>query len=154
VSRAHATTDDRGAYRLEGAPSGAFTLMASKRGYRTVMTAGLHVEGGSTLTQDVTMNGSDGGGLELGGIGAALEQTGNGVMLRNVFPGDPADKAGLKSNDFVLRIDGESTDGMSMADVLQRLRGTPGTTVGVSVRRGGGDHETFDAVVVRATVVH
>jgi hypothetical protein len=156
VSRSHARTDESGAYRLEGAPAGPFTLRASKTGYRLRMTAGLQVATGATLTQDVTLTGSDGGGgLELGGIGATVEQTGSGIILRNVFPGDPADKSGLQSDDKLVKIDGETTDGMSIADALQRLRGTPGTSVGITVRRGGNHGpETIDAVVVRAVVVH
>jgi hypothetical protein len=155
ISHAHARTDETGAYRLDGAPAGPFTLRASKGGFRLQMTAGLHVVPGETLTQDLTLKGSDGGagGLELGGVGATIERTGAGIIFANVFPGDPADKAGLHSGDHILKIDGEPTDGMSLADVLQRLRGTPGTTVGVSVRRGGDNQELFDAVVVRATVV-
>jgi hypothetical protein len=151
VSRAHARTDETGAYRLEGAPVGPFTLRASKAGFRLQMTAGLHIEPGATLTEDLTLKGTDGGsgGLELGGVGATIERTGAGIIFANVFPGDPADKAGLRSGDHILKIDGEPTDGMSLADVLQRLRGTPGTTVGVSVRRGSDNQDLFDAVVSR-----
>jgi hypothetical protein len=156
VSRSRARTDESGAYRLEGAPAGLFTLRASKSGYRLRMTAGLQVASGATLTQDLTLTGSDGGGgLELGGIGATIEQTGAGIILRTVFPGDPAEKAGFQSGDRLVRVDGEPTEGMSVADVLQHLRGTPGTSVGISVRRGSSSGlETVDAVVVRAVVVH
>jgi hypothetical protein len=156
VSRARARTDDSGAYRLEGAPAGPFTLRAYLRGYRLRMTAGLRVDPGATLTEDVTLTGTDGGaGLELGGIGATLEQTGHGIILRSVFPGDPADLAGLESSDVLVRIDGQTTEEMSLADVLQCLRGTPGTSVGVSVSRAGASgREPVDAVVVRALVVH
>jgi len=151
ASTAHATSDAQGAYRLEGAPSVTFTLQAKKPGYRSRMVAGLRVSNGATLLEDVTLTGADGGGsLELGGIGASLSPSREGVTIRQVFDGDPAERAGLRAGDRVVRVDGESTDGMSMADVLQRLRGEPGTTVGVTVQRGG---STVDVVVVRALVV-
>jgi C-terminal processing protease CtpA/Prc len=50
----------------------------------------------------------------------------------------------------VLRVDGEETDHMSVADVIQRLRGEIGTAVGVEVGRGNG--ETVDVVIKRAAI--
>ena len=63
--------------------------------------------------------------------------------------GDPAERAGLRAGDRILGIDGESTDGMSLADALQRLRGEAGTSVGVSVRRPK-TGETVDVMIERA----
>jgi hypothetical protein len=40
---------------------------------------------------------------------------------------------------------------MSQVDAIQRLRGEPGTSVGVSVQRGGA---VLDLVIVRASIVH
>lgn len=150
-SDAVARTDASGLYRLEGAPSGPFTLRVEKEGYRVRLMTGLRVDARGTLTQDVALSSADGGaGFELGGIGAALRPTPEGVVLANVFPGDPAERAGLRAGDRIARIDGEDTDGMSLSDVLQRLRGQAGTSVGVSVVRDGA---TIDVVVVRAAIV-
>ena len=55
---------------------------------------------------------------------------------------------------MIVRVDGESTEGMSLTDVLQRLRGEAGTSVGVTVRRGVNPRTTFDALIVRAVVLH
>jgi hypothetical protein len=149
---ASATTDEGGTYRLEGAPSGPFTLRAEKQGYRTRLVPGLRVDSGRTLTQDVTLSAvNGGGGLELAGIGAGLGQNADGVFVATVFGGDPADRAGLRQGDRIAAIDGEDASGMSVADAVQRLRGPVGTTVGVSVRRGG---ETIDVIIERASIVH
>jgi len=159
-SSAHADTDDKGAYRIEGAPAGPFTLRVEKQSFRLRFVAGLSVASGASLTEDVTLSAAnEAGSMELGGIGATLDQSREGVVLRGVFPGDPADKAGLKAGDLVQRIDGESTESMSLADVLQRLRGEAGTTVGISVKRKneetpGGATQTISVIVVRAVVVH
>ena len=68
-SSARATTDDAGQYRLEGAPTGPFTLRAQKDGYRIRMISGLRVDARGTLAQDVVLNAVDGGaGLEFAGI--------------------------------------------------------------------------------------
>jgi S1-C subfamily serine protease len=153
-SRASATTDAAGRYRLEGAPSGPFTLRVQKDGFRVRLVSGLRVAAGETLRRDVTLAAINGGPqLELGGIGAALDGNGGRVALGGVFPGDPADRAGLRAGDRILSVDGEPTDGMSMADVLQRLRGEPGTSVGISVQRPQ-TGETVDVTLERGTIVH
>jgi protocatechuate 3,4-dioxygenase beta subunit len=152
-SSASAQTDEAGQYRLEGAPAGPFTLRVQKDGFRMKLVSGLRVDSGATLRQDLTLVVLDGGpGMELGGIGAALQQTGEGIVLRDVFSGDPAGRAGLRSGDRIVRIDGETTQGMSMADALQRLRGEPGTSVGVSVQRPE-TGETVELTIVRGTIV-
>jgi hypothetical protein len=151
---ASATSDDTGAFRLEGAPDGPFTLLAQKDGYRVRMLSGLRVASGGTLTQDVTLTVADGGAtFELGGIGAGLAARADGIVFTSVFPGDPAERGGLRPGDRVVRIDGEDTAGMSVTDALQRLRGEVGTSVGISVRRDGAD-EPVDVVLVRATIAH
>jgi len=153
-NRSAAHTDDSGQYRLEGAPAGPFTLRAHKDGYRMRLVSGLRVDSGATLRQDVVLVAIDGGpGLELGGIGAALRQTDDGITLAEVFPGDPAGRAGLRAGDRILRIDGEPTQGMSMSDALQRLRGEAGTSVGVSAQRPD-TGETVELTIVRGTIVH
>jgi membrane-associated protease RseP (regulator of RpoE activity) len=150
-STAAAKTDAAGFYRLEGAPSGPFTLRVAKDGFRVRLVSGLRVDARGALTQDVTLTVADGGaGTELGGIGAILRPTREGVTFVSVNPGDPAERAGLRAGDRILRIDGEDAEGMSLADALQRLRGQAGTSVGVSVLRAG---ETIDVMVVRAAIV-
>jgi carboxypeptidase family protein/PDZ domain-containing protein len=153
-ARAGVETDDYGQYRLEGAPAGPFTLRVHKDGYRARLVSGLRVDPGATLTEDVLLAGADGGGgFELGGIGAALKQSSDGIALGDVFAGDPAARAGLRVGDRVLSIDGESVDSMSMADALQRLRGEAGTSVGVLAKRPE-TGETIEVTIVRGTIVH
>jgi hypothetical protein len=153
-SSAATRTDESGQYRLEGAPAGPFTLRVQREGFRVRLVTGLRVEATGVLRQDVTLAAFDGGpGLELGGIGATLEPRRGGVALHDVFPGDPAQRAGLRAGDRVLRIDGESTDDMSLADVLQRLRGEDGTSVGVTVQRPE-TGETRDVLITRGRIAH
>jgi hypothetical protein len=152
-STARTQTDGVGQYRLDSAPAGPFTLRVEKDGFRIRLLSGLRVDAHGTLMRDITLTSVDGGaGLELGGVGAALTQTPDGIAFSAVFPGTPAERAGLRADDRVLGIDGESTDGMSVADALQRLRGEAGTSVGVSVRRPK-TSETVDVTIERATIV-
>ena len=152
-STASARSDETGLYRLEGAPAGPFTLRAYKDGYRLRMMSGLRVGSRGTLAQDVMLTSLDGGPtFEFGGIGASLEPTSDGIAFGAIFPGNPADRAGIQGGDRILRIDGDDTTSLSVADVLQRLRGQAGTTVGITVRRPG-TGQTIDVVVERASIV-
>jgi hypothetical protein len=151
-SDATARTDESGAYRLEGAPSGPFTLLAKKDGFRVKLLSGLLVESGRTLTKDFTLTAYDGGpGTEFVGIGAQLVPGGGGIAFQAVFPGEPAERAGLRVGDRIVRIDGEDTTGLSVVDAIQRLRGEAGTSVGISVMRDG---TTIDVVLERAAILH
>ena len=152
-SSAQTKTDESGAFVLDGAPAGPFTLRAQKDGFRMQLLSGLRVESKATLTQDVTLAVLDGGGgFEFVGIGATLGHSRDGITLGSVLPGEAADRAGLRQGDRIRRIDGEETDAMSVSDALQRLRGTVGTSVGVSVMRPS-TGENIDLVVVRSLIV-
>jgi hypothetical protein len=152
-STASTRTDESGQYRLEGAPAGPFTLRAQKDGFRLRMMSGLRVGSRGTLTQDFTLTSLDGGAtFEFGGVGASLEPTSEGIAFGMIFPGAPAERAGIQGGDRIQRIDGDDISGMSVADVLQRLRGQAGTTVGITVRRPG-TGQTLDLVVERAAIL-
>lgn len=146
-------TDAAGRYRLESAPEGPLTLRVQKAGFRVRLVSGLRVASGGTITEDVTLGAIDGGaGLELTGIGANLKLAEKGIELAAVGHEEPAERAGLQPGDRILSIDGESSDGMSVADAVQRLRGEAGATVGVTVERPK-TGETIDVMMVRATIV-
>jgi hypothetical protein len=146
-------TDDSGRYRLDGAPAGPFTLRAQKAGFRTHMVSALRVASGSSLSQDITLTpASEGANLELGGIGVSLKPTPEGIVMGALGEGDPAARAGLEDGDRILSIDGESSESMSFADVMQHLRGEPKTTVGVSVMRPS-TGQVLDVMLERAIIV-
>jgi hypothetical protein len=152
-SSASAKSDDWGRYRLEGAPAGPFTLRVQKDGFRARMISGLRVASSASLTQDLSLTALDGGStFEFGGIGASLAPSADGIAFGAVFPGDPAARAGLLGGDRIVWIDGQDVSGLSVADALQLLRGQPGTSVGVGVRRPSTGQEV-DVVVERGTIV-
>jgi hypothetical protein len=152
-SRASARTDESGQYRLEGAPSGPFTLRVQQDGYRLRMVSGLRVASDSDLTQDVILTTLAGGAtLEFGGIGASLMPSRDGIAFGEAFPGNPAARAGLLGGDQIVSVDGQDIGGLSVADVLQLLRGQPGTSVGISVHRPGSGQD-LDVIVERDAIV-
>jgi hypothetical protein len=152
-SDASARSDAKGQYRLQGAPAGPFTVRAARDGFRVRMISGLRVAQGENLTLDVTLRAIDaGGGLEYAGIGANLATNPEGFSFGSVFAGGPAERAGIRAGDRLLGIDGDATDGMSVTDALQRLRGEAGTAVDLSVRHTKSS-ETVDVMVERGELV-
>ena len=52
-----------------------------------------------------------------------------------IFEGGPADRAGAKVNDLIEKIGGTDTKGLTLAEVVDRLRGDEGTDVTITVRQ-------------------
>ncbi len=71
------------------------------------------------------------------------------VKISSPFPGGPADRAGLKANDYITHIDGEAVDSLNATEASLKLRGKAGTQVVVTVLRGS---KSFDITLTRATV--
>jgi carboxyl-terminal processing protease len=72
------------------------------------------------------------------GIGVEIKMLDHHPIIEQVIPGNPADKSGLKVGDRIIKIDGTSIDGLNLAQVALRLRGTAGSHVRVTIHRGGG----------------
>jgi len=62
----------------------------------------------------------------------------------------PGWRAGINPGDFIAEIDGVSTDTLTMDEVLSRLRGTPGESVRLVIKRG--DRMEFPLTIVRAII--
>jgi carboxyl-terminal processing protease len=67
------------------------------------------------------------------GVGVFLGERGGGPIIISVISGSPADKAGLRSGDRIIAIDGKAADGLSVPEVVSRVRGLEGTTVRLTV---------------------
>jgi len=84
------------------------------------------------------------------GIGV---QMGQDLTITDVFEGSPAEGAGLKPGDQIVAVEGNPTEGMTPADTSEKIRGTPGTSVTLSVRRSGVP-EPITLTMVRATITN
>ncbi|MBV9757524.1 MAG: S41 family peptidase [Alphaproteobacteria bacterium] len=74
-----------------------------------------------------------------GGLG--MEVTDDHGRIKVVTPLDdtPAFRAGVKAGDQIVAIDGQTTQGLTLSEAVEKLRGQPDTTVTISVRREGSD---------------
>ena len=58
------------------------------------------------------------------------------AIITQVFPNTPSAKAGLRAGDWIIAIDGEDVVELEATDCSKRMKGTPGTTVSLTIRRG------------------
>jgi len=66
---------------------------------------------------------------EYGGVGIEVRTEGKGARILTAFEGAPAQKAGLKAGDLIVRIDETMLEGMELEQVTQLMRGRPDTEV-------------------------
>ena len=71
------------------------------------------------------------------GIGIEITLKDNILTVVSPIEGTPADKAGMKSGDMIIKIEDESTKDMTMMDAVKRIRGPKGSKVNLTVAREG-----------------
>jgi len=89
---------------------------------------------------------------KFGGIGVFILQDNTGrLKILSPLKGTPAYVAGIKSGDFITKINGKSTNGMTQDEAIHLLKGDPGTQVVVTVYRQS-DAEEYDFKIIRAII--
>jgi carboxyl-terminal processing protease len=74
------------------------------------------------------------------GIGAELGQDSEkNLIVVAPISGTPADKAGVKPQDIIAEIDGQSTSGISVEEAVSKIRGKKGTQVKLTIIRNKSD---------------
>jgi carboxyl-terminal processing protease len=71
------------------------------------------------------------------GIGAEVSMVDGKVTIVAPFKNSPAEKAGLKPNDQIIKVNGESIEGLDLYEAVLKIRGKKGTTVVLDVIRPG-----------------
>ena len=80
-----------------------------------------------------------------GSVGVVISKRAGFVSMVAVLPSSPAEKAGLQAGDVIESIDGRTTRDMSLAEIIHRLEGAPGTSVKVAViRERAAEPKPFD----------
>ena len=69
------------------------------------------------------------------GIGAEVNMTNGQVTIVSPMRESPAEKAGLLPKDRIVKIDGESIEGLTLYDAVLRIRGEKGTEVVLTIDR-------------------
>ena len=85
------------------------------------------------------------------GVGVEVSTRDGWLTILSVFEGGPAAKAGLQPGDRFLSIEGEDARDVRLYDAVRRIRGEPGTTVDVTVRREG-QEKALERTLTRAFI--
>jgi carboxyl-terminal processing protease len=85
------------------------------------------------------------------GIGAEVSMVNGIVTIVSPIKDSPAEKSGLRPNDQVLEVDGESLDGYNLNEAVALIRGEKGTEVVLTILRAGAP-EPFEITIVRDTI--
>jgi carboxyl-terminal processing protease len=72
---------------------------------------------------------------EYGGVGALIGQDSLGAYITDPYQGSPAEKAGLRAGDRIVKIDDRSVEGMTTKEISPLMKGNIGTTVSLTVER-------------------
>ncbi len=84
---------------------------------------------------------------EFGGLGISVGMRDGALTVIAPIEGTPADKAGMKSKDIILKIDDQATIGMTIDKAVSLMRGKPGTPIKLTViRKGESKPLTIDIV--------
>ncbi len=87
-----------------------------------------------------------------GGIGIQIDHVDGEYVVRTAFPDHPAIAAGLQPNDRITHIDGHPIHGLTLFDVVNKLRGQVGEAVKITFVRFG-IAQSFDRKIIRDYIV-
>ena len=85
------------------------------------------------------------------GIGAYVDTGGDYLTIISAMPGSPAERAGLKTGDAVVKVNGEDVTGIDPSVVLKSVKGPAGTSVTVTIQRPD-VAETFEVTITREKI--
>tara|TARA_B100001029_G_scaffold170202_1_gene165804 strand:+ start:3446 stop:4588 length:1143 start_codon:yes stop_codon:yes gene_type:complete len=74
---------------------------------------------------------------EFGGLGIEIGMESGVVKVIAPIPDTPADKAGIKAGDYIVRIDGKQVQGKSLMEAVKLMRGPVNTNIKLTIRRKG-----------------
>jgi len=86
-----------------------------------------------------------------GGLGLEVGEVDGRITVIAPIDDTPAQRAGIQAGDRIVRIDGLSTQGMSLNDAVRRLRGSPGEAVELTIVRDT-DEAPQDVTVIREEI--
>ena len=88
-------------------------------------------------------------GGEFAGIGVTITQDYKGVVVLSLIDGAPAMRAGIKPRDYIIAVNGTSTEEMTTSEVRSLVTGLIGTSVKITVLRG---NEIIEVECVREKI--
>lgn len=141
-----ATTDDEGRYAIETLPLEKVSVNVRAEGYLPLTLGG--IEGGRSRDErlDAKLTPATAGvATEVVGIGVSVGRHNDGVLVKGVFDNGPA-RGVLDDGDVITEVDGVSLAGKPLREGMAAIRGEPGTSLRLTVRKAD------DARIERVTL--
>jgi carboxyl-terminal processing protease len=87
---------------------------------------------------------------EYGGLGMEVTKRDDMITIVSPISDTPAERAGLRTNDRIIAVDGESIIGATIDEAVDMMRGAVGEPVTITISRG--EDDPFDVTLVRDTI--
>ena len=88
---------------------------------------------------------------EFGGLGIEIGMEAGVVKVISPIDGTPADKAGIKAGDYIVKINGVQVQGKTLMEAVKLMRGPVGSKINVTIRRKG-ERKALEKVIVREII--
>lgn len=86
-----------------------------------------------------------------GGLGIEIDIRNDWLTVIAPIEGTPAANKGIRGGDKIVRIEGETTRGITVTEAVEKLRGPKGSDVTISIQRKGVD-DLIDYTITRDTI--
>jgi len=88
---------------------------------------------------------------EFGGLGLEVVEDQGLVKVVSPIDDTPSAKAGIKAGDYIVALDGDPIVNLTLNDAVEKMRGAPGTTIKITLRREG-EPKPIDLTLTRAII--
>ena len=89
---------------------------------------------------------------KFGGLGIEVTMANGVIKVVSPIDDTPASRAGMLTNDLIVKIDGADVEGMTLGEAVDKMRGGVHTPITLTVVRTGND-KPFDVTLVREEIV-
>ncbi len=93
----------------------------------------------------------EGASGKFGGLGIEVGYEDGFVKVISPIDDTPAQRAGVKAGDLIIKLDGKSVKGISLMEAVKMMRGKPGSEIVLTILREG-EEKPFNLPVVRAVI--
>jgi carboxyl-terminal processing protease len=88
---------------------------------------------------------------EFGGLGIEVSMESGVVKVISPIDDTPASKAGIKSGDYIVKIDNTQVQGKSLSEAVDLMRGPVGTGIDLTIRRIG-EKKALNFTIIREVI--
>ena len=93
----------------------------------------------------------EGASGKFGGLGIEVGYEDGFVKVISPIDDTPAQRAGVKAGDLIIKLDGKSVKGISLMEAVKMMRGKPGSEIVLTILREG-EEKPFNLPVVRDVI--